>query len=120
MECPNCKKDGAMSVHTDLIDCHDCGEVICIDYCLCSLCNYSFRTNNGRFISGGMIEIEKLEGSVEDMIKSLEESMMQEEEYSMMGLLHTCIKCGSTLVSKSKNKYSCASCNFSWEILSNE
>ncbi len=114
MECPNCKKDGAIQVHTDPIQCTDCCSTMEIGYCVCTECEYTFRTNNDEFMDGVSID-----DALDDLLKSMEESMMKEEEYSMSALLHNCIKCNSLQVSKSKNKYSCAACDFSWEILNN-
>ncbi len=119
MECPNCKKDTANIVHTDPIECFDCGSINKIEYCSCPECNYSFRLNNGKIIDGSVINYEMLDEAFEEIMDAVDQGIM--DTGTMSDLLYKCIRCGSSTAYKSNDfEYRCPECGMEWEILGYE
>jgi len=120
MECPNCSSKDVDVVNGDSFICYDCGSSIQINYGICNKCNFTFRTNNGHFVDGGIVNETDLENFVEevmeDMAKEMDKLYADEEPESMSDLIHRCIKCGCIAYKKGDN-YKCSFCDFEWEIL---
>lgn len=126
MECPNCEDAEIIILHTDVIECNDCGTTINVDYCVCPNCQYSFRTNNGEFLDEMHMTTDALDEVVEDLEELLTGGEMSwtsnANVSSMLDLLHPCVKCGKTMTvyDAAKGEYECLECGFEWEILKNE
>jgi hypothetical protein len=127
MNCPNCKQDSVILLHTDMITCDDCNSEINIDYCLCEACFYSFRNKNGEFLDGGMAD--DIEVALDELADTLESEMFGAEsedffqsEECMSDLLNHCVRCGvpCAVFNEKENSYECPVCGFEWEILQND
>jgi len=137
MNCPECNSESTIYMHEDRIPCIDCESTIVVGYFMCTSCNYSFRTTNGKFLDG------TYPVSVEEVIKDL----MEDPEWnsiaseivdgkfndhscagcdgcgsdSMMDSVCNCVKCGKPLVfGPNILEYNCPHCGFEWEILEGE
>lgn len=126
MDCPNCEDAEIITLHTDVIECNDCGAIINVDYCVCPNCQYSFRTNNGEFLDEMHMTTDALDEVVEDLEELLTGGEMSWDVDtnigSMLDLLHPCVKCGETMTAYDPKtfEYECLGCGFKWGILTNE
>jgi len=129
MDCPNCEDAEIIILHTDVIECNDCGAAINIDYCMCPSCQYSFRMNNGEFLDEMHMTTDALDEIVEDLEELLSSDEFSETSLdvgtnigSMLDLIYPCVKCGETMTAydEDRNEYECLNCGFKWEILTNE
>jgi ribosomal protein S27E len=129
MICPKCKEAEIIVVHTDVIECNDCGSTINIGYCFCPACRYSFRLNNGEFLD----EMEMTTNALDEVVESLDELLAECDDpvemawsgpylKSMLDFIHPCVKCGAsvTVYDDKLKEYECLSCGFKWEILTND
>jgi len=122
MKCPKCFTHGIITIHTEVIDCHDCGGKSNIEYCICTECEYSFRLNNGIFMDEmNMACEEDLIDALEDIVGAFDVTPPVKNT-SMLDTLRPCVRCGELFVSANSKgtHYKCASCNFEWEILRSE
>jgi len=126
MNCPKCDSEITI-LHSDPIECVDCGATMNIEYCICPECNYAFRTINNEFLD----EIEMSADSFDEVIEDLEELLEDTYETvvasesnmgSMLDLIHPCPKCGETITTYDEDacEYECLDCGFRWEILYHE
>ncbi len=121
MECPNCKEDQAVVLHTDPITCGDCDSVVNIEYCVCMNCNYSFRLNNGIFMDGAPSGQNSVDEALAEICEKCDEELYNSSVNSMSDLIHNCVKCGQpSAYVKNDYVYACSMCGFEWEILSSE
>ena len=129
MKCPKCEKAELLVLHTDSIECIDCGSTMSIEYCLCPNCQWACRMNNGRFLDEMAMTTENLEGVVEDLEELLGECGDPEITWapesnigSMLDLIHPCVRCGETMTvyNQDTSEYECLDCGFKWEVLSHE
>jgi transcription elongation factor Elf1 len=126
MECPICESE-IIVLHSDPIECTDCGATMNIEYCVCPECHYSFRMINGEFLDEMQMDSDSLDEVVEDLENLLDddyETVWAAESHlgSLLDLIHPCVKCGETMTvyDEDRNEYECLNCGFRWEILSNE
>jgi ribosomal protein S27E len=129
MDCPNCEDAEIIILHTDVIECNDCGATMNIDYCLCPNCQYACRVNNGEFLDEMNMNTDALDEVVEDLEGLLAEcgpptvTWTDESNVgSMLDLLHPCVKCGEAMTAYDPKtfEYECLGCGFKWGILTNE
>lgn len=129
MKCPKCEKVDLLVLHTDPIECADCGSTMNIEYCLCSSCQWACRMNNGKFLDEMAMTTGNLEAVVEDLEELLGEGGDPEMTWlpesnvgSMLDLVHPCVKCGETMTvyDPETSEYECLDCGFKWGILTNE
>jgi ribosomal protein S27AE len=127
MICPKCGKVDLLVLHTDSIECTDCGSTVNVDYCLCPNCQYACRINNGELLDEMQMTTEGLGEAVEDLEELLSECGPPEMTWSpdaksMSDMIKPCVKCGEvmTFYNPGTFEYECSSCGFKWEILSHE
>ena len=122
MGCPVCNKNTVLVLHSDFIECQDCGSGIRIDYCVCKSCGAGFRLNNGSFMETlGVADMDFDEDGNIIGVSMNEEPNSDEDLASMSDLILPCARCQSPAVFKcDENTYECAECGFKWEILKNE
>ena len=119
MNCPKCGEVELKILHTDPIECNDCGSTMNISYCLCPNCQYAFRMNNDQFLDN----MDLTKGVVEEVVEELEEMLVDDDHIgSMLDLVHPCVRCGETMTAYNPDtfEYECLSCGFKWEVLNHE
>jgi len=129
MKCPKCEKADLLVLHTDSIECTDCGSTMNIDYCLCPNCQYACRINNGELLDEMQMTTEGLGEAVEDLEELLSECGSPEMTWmpesnigSMLNLIKPCVRCGETMTvyDPETSEYECLVCGFKWEVLTHE
>ena len=136
MNCPECNSENTLYMHEDPIPCTDCDTTIVVGYHMCTECNYSFRTTNGKFLDGTYpVEMDQvmkdlMEGmGLEDMAQDLMDKNLGGScddcsecgPASMLDSICNCAKCGQALIlSPDLIEYNCPHCGFEWEILDSE
>lgn len=116
MECPNCHLGTGVVLYNDIVICNKCRNELCIDYCMCNKCHYSWRENNGVFLDGGMVNMGGLSEAFDQIDKLLNMNPEQFENPSMFDTFYRCIRCGEPAV-RDGNTFTCTVCDFKWEIL---
>jgi len=121
MKCPVCEENSVMILHSDFLECHDCGKPIRIDYCVCKLCGNGFRLNNDQFIEN--LGTAHLEFDDDGQVISVEMNEPVSDEdilLNMTDLILPCARCQSPAVYQCGDAlYECGDCGFQWEILKN-
>ena len=127
MNCPECNSENTLYMHEDHIPCMDCESVIVVGYSMCTACNYSFRTTNGKFLDGTYpVEIDQvLKDMVDDVMGGSSEGGCGGctgcSPKSMLDSVCNCVKCGQALIlSVDTINYNCPHCGFEWDILEGE
>ena len=127
MTCPKCGKVDLLVLHTDSIECMDCGSIVNVDYCLCPNCQYACRINNGELLDEMQMTTEGLGEAVEGLEELLSECGPPEMTWSpdinsMSDMIKPCVKCGETMTvyDPETSEYECLDCGFKWEILKHE
>ena len=124
MNCPECNNSNTWKMHEDRISCTDCESRIVLEYHVCGDCNYTFRTNNGKYIDGSFpMDIEKIVEELLDDINSIAPTYKEASKSSenMSDNLYNCIKCGQALIfDPDIVEYNCPHCGFEWEIIEGE
>jgi len=122
MGCPNCGNNEILVLHSDFLECNDCGSPIRIDYCVCKSCGVGFRLNNNKFME--MLGIADMEFDEDGQIVGVEMKEgpnTVEDTMSMSEHIMPCARCQSPAVYKcDANTYECVDCGFKWEILQND
>lgn len=116
MKCPNCGKGDGVIMYQDAIVCNKCGNELNIDYCLCPICQYSWRENDGVFMDGGLVNMDGLEEAFEQIDKMLMNDNGEIETPSMFDDFYNCLRCGEPAI-RDGNIFECTVCGFKWEIL---
>ena len=127
MNCPECNSENTLYMHEDPIPCTDCDSTVVVGYFMCTECNYSFRTANGKFLDGSYpAEVEQL---LNDLMDELNGSCSDHmcggcsgcDTESMMDTICNCARCGRPMLfSPNTTEYSCPYCGFEWEVLEGE
>jgi DNA-directed RNA polymerase subunit RPC12/RpoP len=136
MNCPECSSKNTLYMHEDPIPCTDCDTTIVVGYFMCSECNYSFRTTNGKFLDGtypvemGQVIKDLLDGmDLEDIARDIMDKDIgggcdgcnRWGTAPMSDSICNCARCGQALIlSSDLTEYSCPHCGFEWEILDGE
>ena len=126
MNCPECDNQEVIVLHTDSIECSDCGAIMRIGYCVCPKCYYSLRVNNVELLDEMDVDSESLAEVVETLDHLLSDDFKEwpidHHIKDMLSLLHPCVKCGSVMTAYNQKaaEYECLACGFKWEILNYE
>ncbi|KKL76388.1 hypothetical protein LCGC14_2045370 [marine sediment metagenome] len=120
MKCPRCKMiKEDLVIHVDEIQCNHCDSTMEIGYCLCTNCDYTYRTNNGEFMDGAEFNHEEVDEAFEEFMKTMGTEPF--DASSMADLIDHCVRCSSpTVYEKNSSIYACGMCGFEWEILRHE
>ena len=126
MNCPKCEKTELKVLHTDSVECTDCGSTMNTEYCLCPNCQYACRMINGKFLDAMEMTTDALNEVVEDLEGLLDECDDPKITWaadshigSMLDLVHPGVKCGETMTAYNQDtlEYECLGCGFKWEVL---
>lgn len=122
MSCPVCEDGEVLVLHSDFLECYDCGNGIRVDYCICKNCGAGFRLNNGRFMEElGVADMDFDEDGNIVGVSMNEDPNAEEDFMNLSDLIMPCARCQSAaVIKKDEDVYECAECGFQWELLSNE
>ena len=115
MNCPGCQRPDGSLLFEDKIDC-SCGETITLTYYTCHHCGFTWRLNNGVFISGGLIDEASLNMAIESIIDATAGYEEDDDSTPLSDALHNCIRCGRLATETDSNKFMCVNCGFEWEV----
>jgi C4-type Zn-finger protein len=116
-KCPSCGDNTGAVMHSESIPC-TCGRSIKIEYLICE-CGYSWRSADGKFLDGCLINVENVEELINEVEEFFEDQNIFETPQhggSMEELIHKCLRCGEVAVQINSNTFECPTCGFSWEM----
>ena len=107
MECPNCDANNVENFFQEKIGCPHCGEIVNVEYYMCSECGSTFKMTGDEIYSN--IQFSKDEfrnlfgGTMNEVSKRFSTDMMLDN-------ISTCVACGSLTFEIEEGLYKCSKC----------